>query len=114
MITLIKYKETVNRLPLPPTKKWPQGVWDISPYKHGSMSLILFTPKAKDYQTPHEQDEIYIVYKGHGQLVTKDKTYHFTEGDVLFVSAGVEHRFENFSDDLELWVVFWGPKGGEP
>jgi hypothetical protein len=25
----------------------------------------------------------------------------------------VEHRFENFSNDLTLWVVFYGAEGGE-
>jgi hypothetical protein len=32
---------------------------------------------------------------------------------VLFVAAGVPHRFEEFSRDFAAWVVFWGPKGGE-
>jgi len=32
---------------------------------------------------------------------------------VIFVEAGVEHRFEDFTDDFETWVVFWGPQGGE-
>jgi hypothetical protein len=32
---------------------------------------------------------------------------------MLFVPAGVEHRFEDFSDDFAVWVVFWGPDGGE-
>jgi len=25
----------------------------------------------------------------------------------------MEHRFENFSDDLAVWVFFYGPEGGE-
>jgi hypothetical protein len=29
------------------------------------------------------------------------------------VKAGVEHRFEEFSKDLAVWVVFYGPDGGE-
>jgi hypothetical protein len=29
------------------------------------------------------------------------------------VPAGVVHRFEDFSDDLAVWVVFYGPEGGE-
>jgi mannose-6-phosphate isomerase-like protein (cupin superfamily) len=37
----------------------------------------------------------------------------FAVGDALFVAAGVEHRFENFSDDLAAWVAFYGPEGGE-
>ena len=37
----------------------------------------------------------------------------FERGEVLFVAAGVEHRFENFSDDFSTWVLFHGPEGGE-
>lgn len=33
--------------------------------------------------------------------------------DAIFVEAGVEHRFEDFSDDFSAWVIFWGPDGGE-
>jgi hypothetical protein len=32
---------------------------------------------------------------------------------VLFVPASVEHRFEDFTDDLVVWVVFYGQEGGE-
>ena len=31
----------------------------------------------------------------------------------LFAAAGATHRFENFSDDLTVWVLFYGPEGGE-
>jgi quercetin dioxygenase-like cupin family protein len=37
----------------------------------------------------------------------------FAPGDVIFVEAGVVHRFEDFSPDFTTWVVFWGPEGGE-
>ncbi len=37
----------------------------------------------------------------------------FGPGDLLFVPAGVVHRFEEFTDDLVVWVVFYGPPGGE-
>jgi len=39
--------------------------------------------------------------------------YSFAPGDVLFVPAGRSHHFEEFSDDLAVWVLFWGPEGGE-
>ena len=32
---------------------------------------------------------------------------------LLFVKAGHEHRFENFTDDFATWVIFYGPDGGE-
>jgi mannose-6-phosphate isomerase-like protein (cupin superfamily) len=34
-------------------------------------------------------------------------------GDFLFVPAGVEHHFRNFTDDLIIWAIFYGPEGGE-
>ena len=34
-------------------------------------------------------------------------------GDFLFAPAGVVHRFEKFTDDLVVWVLFYGPEGGE-
>jgi ubiquinone/menaquinone biosynthesis C-methylase UbiE len=37
----------------------------------------------------------------------------FESGDLLFVAAGTEHRFEDFTKDLAVWVVFYGPRGGE-
>jgi len=34
-------------------------------------------------------------------------------GDFLCALAGAERRFDNFSDDLAVWVIFYGPEGGE-
>ena len=109
----IALQDFITKLPLPATKKWPEGVWDIETFKNGSMPLILYTPHGKDYQTPHDQDELYIVVKGSGIFVRESNEYRFEAGDVLFVPAGVYHYFKNFSEDVTLWVIFWGPKGGE-
>jgi mannose-6-phosphate isomerase-like protein (cupin superfamily) len=38
--------------------------------------------------------------------------HEFGPGDVMFVPAGVVHRFENFTNDFLVWVVFCGPEGG--
>ncbi len=106
-------QEHLAKLPLPATAKWPEGVWDTEAFRHGTMSLIVYTPHGKDYQTPHDQDELYIVVKGQGELIVEGKVHKFKSGDVLFVPAGKNHRFENFSEDIITWAVFWGPKGGE-
>lgn len=37
----------------------------------------------------------------------------FQQGDLLFVAAGIPHRFEEFTDDFRTWVIFFGPKGGQ-
>jgi len=106
-------KEVLQHLPLPSTEKWPQGVWFTQAFAHGSMSLVLFTPRGQDYQTPHDQDELYVILEGSGEFVLAGGRVSFGPGDVLFVPAHKEHRFENFSDDLVTWAVFWGPRGGE-
>ena len=88
---------------------------DISVHvlKHGTMELEYYAPRGSDSQKPHARDELYVVIAGHGMFRNADKRHAFGPGDVLFVPAGVEHRFEEFSDDFATWVIFWGPEGGE-
>ena len=51
--------------------------------------------------------------RGSGQFRNGGGRHPFGPGDLLFVPAGVVHRFEDFSDDLAVWVFFYGPEGGE-
>jgi len=81
--------------------------------RHGSMRAGVYAPSGKDSQGPHNQDEIYIVASGSGVFFKNGERMPFGAGDTIFVEAGAEHRFEDFSDDFATWVVFWGPKGGE-
>jgi mannose-6-phosphate isomerase-like protein (cupin superfamily) len=81
--------------------------------EHGSMEVEVYAPRGSDPQTPHDRDELYVIVRGSGEFVNGPDLHSFGPGDVLFVPAGVEHRFEGFTDDLVVWVVFYGPKGGE-
>jgi mannose-6-phosphate isomerase-like protein (cupin superfamily) len=105
--------EALMKIPLAATAKWPLGVWDAPVITHGTMSVSIFAPKETDFQTPHEQDELYIIVSGEGEFMLAGQPYDFGPGDVLFVAARVEHRFTKFSDDFVCWVVFYGPPGGE-
>jgi mannose-6-phosphate isomerase-like protein (cupin superfamily) len=80
---------------------------------HGSMYTLVYRPPQPDDQQPHAQDELYVVMQGRGVLVVADERHPFETGDMLFVPAHAVHRFEDFTDDLLLWVIFWGPEGGE-
>ncbi len=100
-------------LPLPATEKWPLGVWDAPALQHGTLSVLYFAPRGEDFQTAHEQDELYIVLQGTATLRHGDTETHCALGDVLFVPAGVPHRFETFSDNFATWAIFYGPTGGE-
>jgi mannose-6-phosphate isomerase-like protein (cupin superfamily) len=75
--------------------------------------LGLYAPRGTDPQSPHTQDEVYVVVAGTGEFVRGSEAVSFGPGDALFVPAGLEHRFANFSDDFSAWVVFYGPEGGE-
>lgn len=80
---------------------------------HGSLSVEIYAPRGRDPQTPHTRDEAYVVVEGRGEFINGDERHAFGPGDFLFVPAGVEHRFVDFTDDLVVWVIFYGPEGGE-
>jgi len=81
--------------------------------RHGTMHVGLYAPRGSDPQQPHVQDEVYFVMRGQGQFLCGDVQKAFGSCDMLFVPAGLEHRFVDFTDDLAVWVVFYGPEGGE-
>ena len=82
-------------------------------FEHGSLVVKLYAPRDSDPQTPHSRDEVYVVAQGSGEFVCGGARQSFAATDILFVAATVEHRFENFTDDLAVWVFFYGPEGGE-
>jgi len=81
--------------------------------KHGTMKLGLYAQTDVDRQQPHAQDELYVIASGKADFLREDQRVACAQGDVLFVEAGVVHRFETMSPDFAAWVVFWGPEGGE-
>jgi len=91
----------------------PAGALSSVAFEHGSMMLRWYAPAGQDAQKPHTRDEIYVVASGSGVFVNGDARHDFATGDALFVPAGVSHRFESFTPDFAVWVVFYGPEGGE-
>lgn len=82
-------------------------------FEHGSFELEVYAPRGHDPQQPHTRDEIYVIIAGTGYFRNGDQRHVFKPGDLLFVPAGVVHRFEEFSEDFATWVIFYGPEGGE-
>lgn len=82
-------------------------------FEHGTLTVNLYAPRGVDVQTPHSRDEAYIVIGGRGTFVCGEERKAFEPNDFLFAPAGLPHRFEDFSDDLLVWVLFYGPEGGE-
>ncbi|TMM53213.1 cupin domain-containing protein [Maribacter algarum] len=82
-------------------------------FEHGTLSVEVYKPKKIDLQQPHSRDEVYIIISGSGEFLNDGVRSDVNSGDFLFVPAGIEHRFENFTDDFSTWVLFYGPEGGE-
>ena len=90
-----------------------QGEHAASVIERGTLRVMLSCPKLPNRQAPHDQDELYIIVTGHGTLVHDGQRDDFGPGDLFFVAAGTDHRFEDFTEDLSVWVVFYGPVRGE-
>ena len=99
--------EAIARLPGPTGKRF------ATIFEHGSLTIEIYAPRGSDPQNPHTRDEIYFVAAGRGEYVCEEGRQQFGPTDVLFAAAGSRHRFENFTDDLVVWVMFYGPEGGE-
>lgn len=91
----------------------PDGKRSAAVFEHGSLQVKLYAPRGVDPQQPHTRDEAYVVARGTGWFVNGAHRHAFEPNDVLFVKAGVVHRFAEFSDDFLVWVFFYGPEGGE-
>ena len=91
----------------------PDGDRSIELFRHGTLSVKLYAPRGNDGQHPHTRDEIYVIASGSGRFQRGSEATTFGPGDVLFVPAGQEHRFLEFTDDFATWVFFYGPDGGE-
>lgn len=91
----------------------PDGKRSVALFEHGILQVKLYAPRGIDPQSPHTRDEIYVIARGAGWFVNGKARHRFAPNDVLFVPAGAVHRFEQFSDDFEAWVFFYGPEGGE-
>src|SRR5689334_16064661 len=92
----------------------PGGERSARLFGHGTLEIKLYAPRGKDPQQPHARDEVYFVAAGRGTFVDGAARYAFGPGDLLFVPAGVVHRFEDFTDDLAVWVSSTVPRAARP
>lgn len=89
------------------------GAGSVSLFHHGTLEVKVSSPTVPNVQTPHAQDEIYVVAEGRGYFWHDGQRDPCGPGDLLFVAAGTEHHFEDFSPDFLVWILFYGAQGGE-
>jgi mannose-6-phosphate isomerase-like protein (cupin superfamily) len=91
----------------------PRGNLAVPIFSHGSLEVELYAPEGHDLQKPHTRDEVYFIARGKGLFFDGAQRHSVETGSFLFVPAGQIHYFENFSSDFAVWVMFYGPQGGE-
>jgi mannose-6-phosphate isomerase-like protein (cupin superfamily) len=71
-----------------------------------SAGLYVLAAGEPDPQTPHAQDEIYYVIEGSARMRAGERDQAVSAGSVIFVAAGVEHRFYDIREELTVLVLF--------
>ncbi len=90
-----------------------EGVRYVEYDRRPGLSAGVYTLRAgvTDPQSPHRQDEIYVVVAGAGSIELDGATHPLRPGSMISVPRDVEHRFVDITEDLVLAVVFGPPEG---
>ncbi len=90
----------------------PQGASYVEFMREDSMSVGIYVlpTGSTDGQSPHTEDEVYVVLAGSSRFTAGHETRDVRPGDTIFVPAGVAHRFHDIGKDLRLIVVFAPPE----
>lgn len=71
-----------------------------------SAAMYILPGGETDTQTPHAEDEVYLVTRGTGRVTVGGEQAAVGPGSLVYVARDVPHRFHDFSDDLEILVIF--------
>lgn len=71
-----------------------------------SVGLYHLPSGSTDPQQPHTEDEVYYIARGRGQIRVGDEERVVQAGSIVYVAAGVAHRFHSISEDLDILVFF--------
>jgi len=71
-----------------------------------SAGIYKLTAGATDPQSPHREDELYFVVRGRARMKAGNEDHAVAAGAVIFIAAGVEHRFYDIEEELSVLVFF--------
>ncbi len=71
-----------------------------------SAGIYLLPAGGADPQSPHKEDEMYYVVRGRARMRSGTEDQPVSEGSIIFVAAGVEHRFYEIAEELMILVFF--------
>jgi mannose-6-phosphate isomerase-like protein (cupin superfamily) len=71
-----------------------------------SAGVYVLPKGGADPQKPHREDEMYYVVRGRAHMQVGPENAPVRAGSVVFVEGGVEHRFYDIEEELEVLVFF--------
>ncbi|MCA9972200.1 MAG: cupin domain-containing protein [Anaerolineales bacterium] len=71
-----------------------------------SMGLYVLEAGSDDPQQPHNEDEVYVVLEGRGQLDVAGRSHAVQPGSIVFVNAYMPHHFHSITETLRVLVIF--------
>ena len=74
-----------------------------------SMGVYRLPAGSKDMQSPHAEDEVYVVLEGKATLKVDDEEKEGKQGSIRFVRANTQHSFFDITEDLTV-LAFFGPQ----
>jgi mannose-6-phosphate isomerase-like protein (cupin superfamily) len=71
-----------------------------------SAGVYRLSAGGRDPQRPHPEDELYLVTSGSAAIEVDEERVPVGIGSIIYVPAGVPHRFLDISSDLTVLVMF--------
>jgi len=71
-----------------------------------SAGLYVLPAGGTDPQSPHKEDEMYYVIRGRARMKVGNEDQQIGAGSIIFVAAGIEHRFFDIAEELTVLVFF--------
>lgn len=71
-----------------------------------SVGLYALPAGGTDPQSPHHEDEVYVIVRGRAVITVAGEDRPVQTGSIVFVEKGVEHRFHSIEEPLSVLVFF--------
>jgi mannose-6-phosphate isomerase-like protein (cupin superfamily) len=98
----IQYLEKIKELASKSSERYLEFL------KVPDLSMGIYTLKVgeKDLQSPHNEDEVYLVLKGKAIIQIEDEKEKIEAGSIVYVPARAPHKFLDIRKELQLLVFF--------
>ncbi len=98
----------------PARRRTQNLVCGAAPIQATNFSMGYVTLEPKGGQVPwhnQEQEEVYFVVTGTGEMCLGDEKMTLTAGQAVYIPTGVFHQLTNIGDDILNFIYCYGPAG---